>query len=84
MSDMPGGRSDYTRTVVTIRKSTLERLKDLAAERHISMASLIREELDRIALQRQPFPKAIGVFDSGRSDLSQLANDVRVEPPSWR
>ena len=81
---MPGERNEYTRTVITIRKTTLERLRDIAAGRRISMAALIRAELDQVAQEEQPFPKAIGIFDSGRSDLSLLASDVRVEPPSWR
>jgi predicted DNA-binding ribbon-helix-helix protein len=84
MSAMPSDRSEYTRTVITLRKGTLQRLKEIAAERHVSMASLIRQQLDQVVQQQQPFPKAIGIIDSGRSDLSELASDVRVEPRSWR
>ena len=45
MSDMPGERNEYTRTVITIRKTTLERLRDIAAGRRISMAALIRADI---------------------------------------
>ncbi len=75
---------EMTRTVVTISKKTLKRLKHQAAERNISFAALVRKTLDDKAEESPPFPKSIGIFDSGRTDLARLAGEVRPEPRSWR
>jgi hypothetical protein len=75
---------EMTRTIVTISKKTLKRLKNQAMERNISFAALVRETLDEKAGDYPPFPRSIGIFDSGRTDLARLAGDVRPEPRSWR
>jgi len=75
---------DTERTTITLPKAHIKRLKIMAAERGVSMASLIREAIDDKLANGRPKPK-LGIFDSGRSDISQLASDVRLfEPPQWR
>ena len=73
-----------TRTVVTISRRTLERLKTRAAARKVSMATLIREALDEKAEEDQPAPTFIGIFDSGTGDLARRSTEERPEPRSWR
>jgi len=76
--------SELERTTIAPPKAHIKRLKIIAAERGVSMASLIREAIaDKLAKER-PKPM-LGIFDSGRTDLSQLASDMRLfEPPEWR
>jgi hypothetical protein len=59
----------------------------MAAERGISMASLIREAIEEKALNGldRPRPKPrFGIFDSGYTDTARLAGEFKYEPPSWR
>jgi glutamate-1-semialdehyde aminotransferase len=84
MSDMAGVRSDYTRTVVTVPTRSLARLKRIAAERHVSLAALIREAIEEKIEDCQPEPTFIGIADSGTGDLSRRSAEEIPEPPSWR
>ena len=71
------------RTTITLPKAHIKRLKILAAERGISMAALIREAVEATLTKERPKPKSIGIFDSGRTDISQLASEGPVPPVSW-
>ena len=72
------------RTTVSLPKGTIKRLKIIAAERGVSMASIIREAIEEKAAKHRPKPKSLGIFDSGRTDISQLASDIKFDPPEWR
>ena len=73
------------RTTISLPEDLLRRLRIIAAERRVSMASIIREAIAEKADQHRPKPKSIGIADSGRTDISQLASDWRqFEPPEWR
>jgi len=83
MSDITAD-DEVTRTVITVKRRTLDRLKRQAAQRKISMAALMREALDEKANEAQPWPKSAGAFDSGRTDLSELASEGLTGIPTWR
>jgi predicted transcriptional regulator len=72
------------RTTIVAPEALLERLRRIAAERHVSLATVIREALEERAAREQPKPKAIGIFDSGHTDTARLAGDWKYEPPAWR
>jgi hypothetical protein len=65
-----------------------KRLRVMAAERGISMASLIREAIEEKTLngagKPRPRSKSMGMFDSGFTDTARLSGDMKFEPRSWR
>jgi len=77
------------RLMIQAEPELVERAKRRAAERGVSVAQVVREalehELDSPEEEQIPPPlTCIGVFDSGRSDLSELASDHIFMPRSWR
>ena len=67
------------RTTVTIDGDKLDLLRQLAAERGVSVSRLVREAVDeKLAWYRPPGerPKpTFGIFESEHSDTSELASD---------
>ena len=73
------------RTTIVAPEELLRRLQNAAHERGVSMAALIREAIEEKLEGQWPKPKRLGIVDSGRSDLSELASEARhFEPHSWR
>lgn len=72
------------RTTIMADAHTLNRLRALARDRGVSLAQVVREALEEKAQQYRPKPKSLGAFDSGRSDLSEIASAGRIPPRSWR
>ncbi len=62
----------------------LQRLRQVAVERHISLAALIREALEEKAQHHRPRPRSLGIGDSGHTDTARRAGDERPVPRSWR
>ena len=73
-----------TRTTISLPEDLLKQLKIIAAQRGTSMAGLVREALEEKAASHRPKPRSLGMADSGQSDISSLASDIRPEPRSWR
>ena len=70
------------RTTVMADPIVMERLKGLAAERGVSLATVVREALEEKAREYRPKPTWIGMFSSGEptDDASTLATErVPVE-----
>jgi hypothetical protein len=76
------------RLMIQAEPELVERAKRRAAERGVSVAQLVREALEHeLSAPEEPIPPpltCIGAFDSGRSDLSELASDHIFMPRSWR
>ena len=77
------------RTTIALPRDLHRRLRVMAAERGISMTQLIREMIDegledKFRESRRPKPTSIGIFDSGRSDISELTSNGLPEAPTWR
>jgi hypothetical protein len=76
------------RLMIQAEPELVERAKRRAAERGVSMAQFLREAMEReLASSGEHVPPPLtcaGVFDSGRSDLSELASDHIFMPRSWR
>jgi len=72
------------RTTLSLPDETRRRLRQLAAERGISMAALIREAIDEKVERLAPRPQSLGVGASGHSDTARRTGDERPEPRAWR
>jgi hypothetical protein len=72
------------RTTIRIDPELRRRLHRLAAERGVSMATIVREAIDEKLASARPGPRSLGVGASGRSDLARSSGEERPEPRSWR
>ena len=72
------------RTTLMLPDETRERLRRLAADRGVSMATVIREAIEEKVASVRPRPRSIGIGSSGTTDTAQRASDVRPEPRAWR
>jgi hypothetical protein len=80
------------RATVSLPPDLLKRLRHMAAERHTSVASIIREAIEEKAAKQgpkspagqRPKPTVFGMGDSGHTDTSKLASEGPVPPVSWR
>jgi hypothetical protein len=72
------------RTTICVPDDVLQRLRVIAAEQRISMASLVREALEEKVEKHRPRPRSLGIGASGRTDTARLTGEQRAEPRSWR
>lgn len=72
------------RTTLMLPDETRDRLRMIAAERGVSMATIIREAIDEKVASVRPRPRSIGVGASGAADTARRAGDERPEPRAWR
>jgi len=72
------------RTTLSLRAETRRRLRRIAAERGVSMATIIREAIDEKVDRLAPKPRSLGVGASGTSDTARLSGEERPEPRAWR
>ena len=61
-----------------------DRLRKLAAERGVSMATVIREALEETVAHARPTPRSLGVAASGSTDTARRTAIERPEPRAWR
>jgi hypothetical protein len=72
------------RTTLTLSREIRARLRRLALERGVSMATVIREAIDEKLDTVRPRPRSLGVGASGTADTAKRSADERPEPRSWR
>ena len=72
------------RTTLMLPDDVRARLRRLAAERGVSMATIVREAIDEKIAGVRPKPRSIGVGASGAPDTSRRAGVERPVPQSWR
>ena len=72
------------RTTFTIDDETRRRLRRVAADRGVSMATIIREAIDEKVERLAPMPRSLGIGASGTADTARRSGDERPEPRSWR
>jgi len=72
------------RTTFTIDDDTRRRLRRIAADRGVSMATIIREAIDEKVESFAPKPRSLGVGASGTTDTARESGDERPEPRAWR
>ncbi|HEU0073477.1 MAG TPA: CopG family transcriptional regulator [Dehalococcoidia bacterium] len=72
------------RTVISLPPDMHKRLRIIAAERGVSMASLIREAIEEKVATRPRHFHSVGVGDSGRTDISVRIGEEGFHPdPPW-
>jgi hypothetical protein len=72
------------RTTFTIPQDLHVRLRRLAAERGVSMATVVRDAIEEKLATSHPRPRSLGAGSSGLRDVARRAADERPEPRSWR
>lgn len=72
------------RTTLMLPDEIRDRLRRLAAERGVSMATIVREAIDEKIAGVRPRPRSVGIGASGATDTARLAGEERPEPRSWR
>jgi hypothetical protein len=72
------------RTTLSLPEETRRRLRRLAAERGVSMATIIREAIDEKVDRLAPKPRSLGVGASGVTDTARRSADERPVPRAWR
>jgi hypothetical protein len=72
------------RTTISLDDNIRKRLRRLAAERGVSMATLIREAIDEKVDRLGPKPRSLGIGASGASDTARRSIEERPEPRAWR
>lgn len=72
------------RTTLSLPPDVRERLRHAAAERGVSMATIVREAVDEKLATLRPRPRSLGIGASGQSDIARQSADERPEPRSWR
>jgi len=72
------------RTTLMLPDETRERLRRIAADRGVSMATIIREAIDEKVSTVRPRPRSIGIGASGTTDTARRSGDERPAPRPWR
>ena len=72
------------RTTIMIPDELSERLKAMALERRVSMATIVRDALEEKIASYRPKPRSLGIGSSGHSDTARRAGDERPAPRDWR
>jgi predicted transcriptional regulator len=69
-----------TRTTLSLPDELLDRLRILAAQRRMSMATIIRQALEKEIEAQHPQPRSLGIAESGVRHTSEEASGVRPRP----
>jgi hypothetical protein len=72
------------RTTIMADESTIEELRNLARERGVSFAVVVREALDEKARSYRPRPTSLGTGQSSPSRTAAMRGSRRQPPRSWR
>ena len=72
------------RTTITLDEDVRLRLRRIAAERGVSMATIIREAIDEKIEGLAPKPRSLGAGASGLTDTARRTAEERPEPRTWR
>lgn len=72
------------RTTLMLPNDVHQRLRRLAAERGVSMATVVREAIDDKLARSRPKPRSFGIGASGHRDTARASADLELEPRSWR
>lgn len=72
------------RTTLMLPEDVHGRLRRLAAEKGVSMATIVREAIDEKLESVRRRPRSLGIGDSGQTDIARRSADERPEPRPWR
>ena len=72
------------RTTLLIPDRLHDRLRQIAAEQGVSMATVVREALEERVARAHPVPRSLGIAASAPPDAALRTALVRSEPQAWR
>ena len=72
------------RTTLMLPDATRDRLRRIAADRGVSMATVIREAINEKVDRVRPRPRSLGIGASGTTDTARRTTAERPEPREWR
>jgi predicted DNA-binding ribbon-helix-helix protein len=72
------------RTTLMLTADVRAKLRQIAAQRDVSMATIIREAIDDKLASERPLPSSLGIGASGVTDTARRTGQERPEPRSWR
>ena len=72
------------RTTLMLPEELRDRLRRIATEQGVSMATVVREALQERVARVHPVPRSLGAGDSGCSDTARRTTIERPEPRPWR
>lgn len=72
------------RTSIVSNELTLERLREMARARGVSLAVVVREALEEKAAAYNPVPESIGSGQSRPARTGATRGSRRQPPRSWR
>ncbi|MFV2063851.1 MAG: ribbon-helix-helix protein, CopG family [Chloroflexota bacterium] len=72
------------RTTLMLPDHLRKRLRRMAAERGVSMATVVREAIEEEVDRSRPLPRSLGIGASGTMDIARRSIDERPRPRSWR
>lgn len=72
------------RTTLMLPEEVHGRLRRLAAEEGVSMATIVRRAIDDQLDRVRPLPRSIGIGASGTTDNARRTAEERPAPRSWR
>lgn len=72
------------RTIITLPRDLLERLRQVADEREMSVEAVVREALEEKMSEHPPRPRSLGVGASDFTNTARQTADERPVPRSWR
>ena len=72
------------RTTVVIPEELRERVRRVASERGVSMATVIRKALEAEVNHHRPPLRIFGIAESARGDLSRRSAEEPAVPEPWR
>jgi len=72
------------RATIRVPEEVFQRLRRMAAERGVSLATVIREALEDKVSGHRPKPKSLGIGASGRTDISRRIGEEGFVPQPWR
>ncbi len=75
---------DMQRTTLMLPADLRDRLRRIAAERGVSMATVVREALEETVARARPTPRSLGIGASGSTDTARRTASERPEPRPWR
>lgn len=71
------------RTTIVAPDDLIERLHREAAERGVSLATVIREALEEKVRAYRLKPRSLGAGDSGRTDIARRTAEEPAVPQPW-
>lgn len=79
-----GYHAGMKRTTIAAPDDVMDRLRAIAVQRNVSLATVIREALEEKAASQRPLPKSLGMGASGYTDTARRTAEEGFVGEPWR